>query len=52
VQRPTLVLAHNKTLNKINAAEIKTIEMSHGQKTSRIVAWTFMTKSQQLDWKF
>jgi len=41
-----------KTLNKVNAAELKTIEMIHGQKTSRIVAWTFMTKSQQQAWKF
>ncbi len=41
-----------KTLNKVNAAEIKTIEMIHGQKTSRIVAWTFMTESQKRDWKF
>jgi 23S rRNA (adenine1618-N6)-methyltransferase len=41
-----------KTLNKVNAAEIKTIDMAQGQKTSRIVAWTFMTESQQKDWKF
>ncbi len=41
-----------KTLNKVNPAEIKTIEMIHGQKTSRIIAWTFMTKSQQENWKF
>jgi 23S rRNA (adenine1618-N6)-methyltransferase len=30
-----------KTLNKVNAATIKTIAMAQGQKTSRIVAWTF-----------
>ena len=41
-----------KTLNKVNAAEIKTIGMAQGQKTSRFVAWTFMTQSQQNDWKF
>jgi 23S rRNA (adenine1618-N6)-methyltransferase len=41
-----------KTLNKVNAAEIKTIDMAQGQKTSRIVAWTFMTELQQKDWKF
>jgi 23S rRNA (adenine1618-N6)-methyltransferase len=41
-----------KTLNKVNAVEIKTIEMAQGQKTSRIIAWTFMTKSQQENWKF
>lgn len=41
-----------RTLNKVNATEIKTIEMAQGQKNSRIVAWTFMTNSQQKDWKF
>lgn len=41
-----------KTLNKVNAAEIKTIDMAQGQKTSRIVAWTFLTESQRKDWKF
>jgi 23S rRNA (adenine1618-N6)-methyltransferase len=41
-----------KTLNKVNAAEIRTIDMAQGQKTSRIVAWTFLTESQQKDWKF
>ena len=41
-----------KTLNKVNAAEVKTIEMIHGQKTSRIIAWTFMTESQKRDWNF
>jgi 23S rRNA (adenine1618-N6)-methyltransferase len=41
-----------KTLNKVGAADIKTIEMAQGQKNSRIVAWTFLTASQQKDWKF
>ena len=41
-----------KTLNKISAAEIKTIDMAQGQKTSRIVAWTFMSANQQKQWKF
>ncbi|MCL6461055.1 MAG: 23S rRNA (adenine(1618)-N(6))-methyltransferase RlmF [Flavobacterium micromati] len=41
-----------KTLNKVNAVEIKTIDMAQGQKTSRIVAWTFMTIAQQKDWNF
>ena len=36
-----------KTLNKVNAVEIKTIDMAQGQKTSRFVAWTFMTSEQQ-----
>jgi 23S rRNA (adenine1618-N6)-methyltransferase len=41
-----------KTLSKVQVVEIKTIEMSQGQKTSRIVAWTFLSESQQKNWKF
>lgn len=41
-----------KTLNKVEAASIKTIEMNQGQKISRLVAWTFLSEKQQKDWKF
>ena len=41
-----------KTLNKVSASDIKTIDMAQGQKTSRIVAWTFMSPAQQKAWKF
>lgn len=41
-----------KTLNKVNVVTIKTIEMSQGQKNSRILAWTFLSESQQKNWKF
>ena len=41
-----------KTLNKVGAVKIKTIEMAQGQKTSRFVAWTFLSEKQQKDWKF
>ena len=41
-----------KTLNKVNAVAVKTIDMAQGQKTSRIVAWTFLSETQQKDWKF
>ena len=41
-----------KTLNKVGAVEIKTIDMAQGQKTSRIVAWTFLSEAQQKNWKF
>lgn len=40
-----------KTLNKVNAVAVKTIDMAQGQKNSRIVAWTFLTESQQKAWK-
>jgi 23S rRNA (adenine1618-N6)-methyltransferase len=41
-----------KLLKKVNAAKIETIDMSQGQKTSRIVAWTFLSEAQQKSWKF
>ena len=41
-----------KTLNKVNPATIKTIDMAQGQKISRIVAWTFLSEAQQKNWKF
>lgn len=41
-----------RTLNKVGAIEIKTIEMNQGQKISRLVAWTFLSEQQQKDWKF
>lgn len=41
-----------KTLNKVNAATIKTIDMAQGQKTSRIIAWSFLSEAQQKSWKF
>ena len=41
-----------KTLNNVGAATIKTIEMTQGQKISRLVAWTFLSEKQRKDWKF
>jgi 23S rRNA (adenine1618-N6)-methyltransferase len=41
-----------RTLNKVSPVEIKTIDMAQGQKTSRIVAWTFLSEKQQKAWKF
>lgn len=41
-----------KLLNKVGAANIKTIDMAQGQKISRIVVWTFQSEAQQKDWKF
>ncbi|MGK4568840.1 23S rRNA (adenine(1618)-N(6))-methyltransferase RlmF [Flavobacterium sp. 3HN19-14] len=41
-----------KTLNKVNAASVKIIEMAQGQKNSRFVAWTFLSEAQQKNWKF
>jgi 23S rRNA (adenine1618-N6)-methyltransferase len=41
-----------KTLNKVSATKIETINMAQGQKNSRIVAWTFLSEAQQKNWKF
>jgi 23S rRNA (adenine1618-N6)-methyltransferase len=41
-----------KTLNKVSAVAVKTFEMSQGKKNSRIVAWTFLSETQQKNWKF
>ncbi len=37
-------------LKKVSAAEVVTINMQHGNKTSRIVAWTFLNKDEQKNW--
>lgn len=41
-----------KTLNKVEAVKVETINMAQGNKTSRILAWTFQTDKQRNDWKF
>jgi len=39
-----------QSLKYSEAIEIKTIPMSQGNKTSRIVAWTYLTQEQQQKW--
>ena len=39
-----------KLLKKVEVVEVKTISMSQGNKISRIVAWTFLSKEQQNKW--
>jgi len=39
-----------KALEKAEATEVKTIAMGQGNKSSRILAWTFMKKEQQAMW--
>lgn len=38
-------------LKQVNAAEVKTISMAQGSKISRIVAWTFLTKTELEEWR-
>lgn len=40
----------NLLLSKVKAKEIKTIEMSQGQKVSRVLAWTFISKNERINW--
>ncbi|MDP1766900.1 MAG: 23S rRNA (adenine(1618)-N(6))-methyltransferase RlmF [Methylotenera sp.] len=40
-----------RALKKVNALEVKTIEMAQGQKKSRLVAWTFLDANQRLAWR-
>ena len=40
-----------KVLKEVNALDVKTIEMKQGQKVTRIVAWTFMNKKMQAQWR-
>lgn len=40
----------NALLKELKAAEIKTIDMAQGQKVSRILAWTFVSKADRKDW--
>ncbi|NOR28894.1 MAG: 23S rRNA (adenine(1618)-N(6))-methyltransferase RlmF [Lutibacter sp.] len=38
------------SLKKLGATEIKTIPMHQGNKATRIVAWTFLSKEEQKEW--
>ena len=40
-----------RSLTKVEACDVKTMNMAQGQKISRIVAWTFLNESQQEDWR-
>ncbi|WP_259071458.1 23S rRNA (adenine(1618)-N(6))-methyltransferase RlmF [Mucilaginibacter sp. X4EP1] len=39
-----------KTLKKVAAIDVRTIDMSQGQKKSRIVAWTFFDEAGRAEW--
>ncbi|MDZ4683337.1 MAG: 23S rRNA (adenine(1618)-N(6))-methyltransferase RlmF [Saprospiraceae bacterium] len=38
-------------LRKAKVEDVKTIPMGQGNKSSRIVAWTFLTKGEQKEWR-
>jgi len=39
-----------RALQKVKTARVKTVPMGQGNKTSRIVAWTFLSKPEQEKW--
>lgn len=41
----------HRALREVEALEVRTLDMAQGQKKSRIVAWTFLTPSQQQAWR-
>ena len=54
----TTLVSNEKNLNriyssleKVEVSEVKTIHMGTANKISRIVAWTFLTKDEQKQWK-
>ena len=51
ISKKSNLYAINKALKKTNALQVRTIEMTHGQKQSRIVAWTFLSNEQLTEGK-
>jgi 23S rRNA (adenine1618-N6)-methyltransferase len=51
IAKQTHLKAIYAALEKASAYEVQTIAMGQGNKTSRIVAWTFLTKTQQEAWR-
>lgn len=50
VSKESNLKAIYKALNKQNPDEIRTININTGNKTSRIVAWTFLTPEEKKKW--
>ena len=50
VSKQSTVKSIYRALEKIKGAQIKTIPMGTGNKSTRIVAWTFLTKPEQAAW--
>ena len=51
VSKQAYVKSVESTLHYEKASEVKIIPMGQGNKSSRIVAWTFLDKKQQKDWR-
>lgn len=51
VSKQSNLKAIQDALDSAGAVQVHTIPMGQGNKTSRIVTWTFLTKAQQKEWK-
>ena len=51
ISKQSLLKSVYEVLKNVDAVEVKTIPMSQGTKTSRIVAWTFLKEDQQEAWR-
>ena len=51
ISKKETLLGVYDALERAGVADSRTIDMSQGQKKSRIVAWTFLTSRQQQDWR-
>jgi 23S rRNA (adenine1618-N6)-methyltransferase len=49
-KKETLPAVYN-ALKRVDVTEVKTISMAHGQKTSRFVAWTYLSAGEQMEWR-
>ncbi|MCM2324728.1 MAG: 23S rRNA (adenine(1618)-N(6))-methyltransferase RlmF, partial [Oligoflexia bacterium] len=43
--------AIHASIKKARATDCRTLELAHGQKRSRVVAWTFLEAREQQDWR-
>lgn len=51
VSKQSHLRAIHHSLSTADAAEVRTIPLSHGSKASRIVAWTFLSEEEQKRWR-
>lgn len=50
ISKETTLKPTYKILQKVNATDVKTIEMGQGHKISRCIAWTFLSEEEQKNW--
>lgn len=50
ISKQSNLMSAYKALNETEVFDLKTIPMSQGNKTSRIIAWTFLSLEQQKKW--